>query len=347
MKKYVIVFALVQPLVAGTTYAGNKKSLSETNPKIAFDSKIPKTPVFESNELNTLQLLPKPHISIAVRWGIPDSFVSRDFAEKGDALPRLVWGTRETLDQIEKDPTRDLSNINTPVFLVEPSMNVAQKNLNDFVDEEKALSSLKENGFKVIESKKLQWGIYPVLTIEASKNGRTIFLAYVGANYEGWALKIDYRPTKRDGTVPDEDRKLWNNLLTETQMLPEPWLSRALGYDRYWGATFVRSRNGLIYKVSAQKRLKDQMIGIRIEPIVTEAKEIKAVGWDYTSSEKSTLYNSDSVTVEFNINYLIKGQLDKVPNLSIHTPAVLLTEVDEFSLKGKPEKKGPKVLLFK
>lgn len=146
----------------------------------------------------------------------PDARTTKAF----DMYNGNIWAPPVTAKQFEYGASTKLNETQTPLFFVHLSEEVGQQPGTDTFNNERNLdSNYRAAGLKNVKSAKTKWGPYPVLSLTGDRpDGVPFFIAWIGINSpEGWAIVIDYRVPRGKGHPTDEERQIWNRLLSETR----------------------------------------------------------------------------------------------------------------------------------
>ncbi|MBS0622016.1 MAG: hypothetical protein JSR80_03545 [Verrucomicrobia bacterium] len=180
------------------------------NPSTAMVSQVDQD---TKNDLRILELLPNLLCPLAVNPGIPADFIALSPQGTLDAYDWIYWGPKDVLKAYFNNPT----SLQEPVLRVKLSANVAQIGPNSFSNKEfhEMLKREDPEGFAAIET---QWGEYPVLAIRDQREGRLMFIAWVGLNdpEAGWTLIFNLVYPDKKGHPNKEDRQLWESLIMKT-----------------------------------------------------------------------------------------------------------------------------------
>lgn len=228
-------------------------SLAATPPKGTQETK---------NDLRILELLPNLLCPLAVDPGIPADFIALSPRGTLDPYDWIYWGPKDVLQAYFENPT----SLKVPILRVKLSPNVAQTGPNSFNNEEsfKMLKKEDPKGFASIET---QWGDYPISAIRIQKEGRLIFIAWVGLNdpEAGWTLMFNLVHPDEKGHPDTKDRQLWESLLAKTTQLKDGDYFKACGQDLQEGYTLVNV-GGAKLKMLAEKRQSDGMLQVVVIP---------------------------------------------------------------------------------
>lgn len=203
-----------------------------------------------------LDLLPGIQDPLAIDPALPASFVAKPVDEKEPSFYQgYVWADKDAIDEIIQDPKK----AKEPFFLLSISRNVSQVSADKFSFEENFEKDLTTAGFANIQVKRLSWGTYPVLAIEAeNREGKKHYVAWIGLNAEpimdlpsaGVVLVVNF---VFQGKEPSKaDLALWNRFLEETKPLPEREAQEAYGYEMQEEGTLF-SRGKIKIKVTAKR----------------------------------------------------------------------------------------------
>lgn len=241
-------------------WAGNAPTTHAANEPPAATNPADKLP---APDLATLQFFPNIIDALPVKLVLPNDFVPKPLAPGMERI--TIWGVAATLDRLAADPRHNVGKIDSPVFVVQLSTSVAQTGASQFNNEDPA--QFAAIGLKDVKMKKLAWGPYPVLVIAGSRpDGSPFSVAWVGMNRpEGWTIFLDYRCPHGAGHPSQGEQKIWDDLLNKTYLLPEPFLSRAKGFDRHKGYTAVNYA-GVKCLIQGEQRGSDQQVAILIDP---------------------------------------------------------------------------------
>jgi hypothetical protein len=164
---------------------------------------------------NKIELLLPPFCDpLKVDPALPESFVMGSFHLPANLYAGVIWGEKQDLEQLFKNPSRICS---TFIFVC-LSGDVTQDGPLTFNNEMDICQNLQSRGFSEIEIKKNFWGSYPVLITQFINQERQIHLAWVGLNgNEGrWSLMFSFHYPDIQAKPSSEQLYIWKHFLAET-----------------------------------------------------------------------------------------------------------------------------------
>ena len=141
--------------------------------------------------------------------------------------PGFFCGERSTIkdlwQQYEKDPKANLKPI-SGFFYVSWSWDIAQKDSKTFsISDQEIRSMLEKQGATSVNICNLYWNDFPVKSVEAELSHSHAFIAWIGLNTGGEAIKIQYFCPEHTSLFAEECA-VWNQFLHK---------STGLSYDEY------------------------------------------------------------------------------------------------------------------
>ncbi len=269
-------------------------------------------------ELRCLQLIPALVCPIGVDFAIPNKFVALSPKVTPHPTDWIYWGPAEVLTQYFKNP----SSLNQPIIRLKLSTNVAQSELND-------KPNLKGSGLKLISSSQKEWGMYPLLEIEAKSRSNKIYTAWVGLNdCSGTTVMFNLVYPKHQPS--NQDLAFWNTFLEKTTQLPEQNLYLALGQDLQPGFTIVTCTaawNTAKIKAIAERRKQDDKLQVALIPI-SDNLEIECL--ETEECFKGGEWNAGKPLVKLHCQ-VIENVSENYTNHVSMVVSILEKSVDEFS----------------
>jgi len=267
-------------------------------------------------DLRIQKLMPDFLAIPAIEPFLPDNFIALPHPKKHG----VFWGPKETLEEYFLSGNANLCK--SPMLCVQISTNVGQKQDGSFTCEDTMYDEYIAAGVSDVKIEKFKWGDHPVLSATCAMDGKKVYLAYVGLNYEGCALVIGFI----DVSKSDERFQVWTDFLTKSRPLEEHDFFKVHGQDLREGFTLVNVYGSLL-KVSAEKRTRDGKIQVSIQPA------------DHTISCKCLRIAEKTMGAKWHfmepiVKIQAEVQVNSTANIvSNQTITVLLKEVLEFSHK--------------
>jgi len=268
-------------------------------------------------DLSIQKLLPGFMMRPAVEPYLPKNFVAMSPPGAG-AL--LYWGEKEAIEAYFAD---DNSSMKSAIISINISFNVAQIDEDHFSDEGFE-SGMIEEGFKNLVINKRKWGAHPVMSMTATVEGKEVRTAWIGLNTDGQVLLANLLYPSNQAGPSEDDLKMWSDFLTKTKGLDQHAFFKAHGQDLREGLTLVNVY-GSVLKVSAEKRMRDGQIQMRIEP-ADETITCRCLNVEQLLMEAPWHFLEPIVKMEAQI------QVKSDANIMLdQTITVLLKTVNEFS----------------
>ena len=271
-------------------------------------------------DLRIQKLMPGYMIFPAIEPCLPDNFIGLSHPDP-NKWNKLYWGTKEALEKyfqrVGGEP------ITLPIFYIEMSSSVAQKDDGSFTCENTVYEELAAEGYSDIKVNKWQWGTTRAISASFTAHGVKNYLAWIGLGVGGQVLVVSL-------FLPDEElfqedaSQLWENFLTKSRPLEEHDFYKVHGQDLREGFTLVNVY-GSVLRVSAEKRIRDGKIQITIEPEDTQIS-CKCSNATQLLMEAPWHFFEPIVKIQAQI------QVSSTANIIYDTTmTVLLTRVSEFS----------------
>ncbi len=263
---------------------------------------------------------------MAIEPAIPDNFVLFN-STTGNSSWDFIWGPKELDTECFQNP----SSIKVPLLKFWLSNEVHQTGPQTFSISATIESELKKIGFKNISIKRSMWGIYPVQSLKAKKDGQFTYMAWIGMN-DGSAGVLCARLVfpRSDYIALKGSMQLWDTFINNTKELSHPEFFIAMGQDLQPGYTIVDVVGGTVTFV-AEKRIRDNEIQLVFIPNGQDIKfsfesmdeVLMGSEWNYKAPLLKA-YGSLSQTIE-NAQY----------NWLCTVTSILLKPVEEFSITKK------------
>lgn len=153
---------------------------------------------------------------------------------------------------------------------IEISFNSNFSSISSNLTIENLIADNIKEGVKQAKLKKHSWGKVTVLEVNGELlNGALIRKAWIYLDPGGYKvveMVLHCSKTKQTKQVP-----LWDNLMSHTTFLPKRHIYKLLGFDLEGGYTIFSEKTAKI-KFYAQKRISDNLIAIKIEPLTPNTK---------------------------------------------------------------------------
>lgn len=289
----------------------------------------------ESDVDKTLRFLPDMVRPLAVKLAIPDDFVVGPAPvilprDKQVALPLnlasgVLWGTAETIRQINEQPEAKKPLISRGAFRVKMTPNIIQIEPKKFSfgDDESLKADLEKNGAKDIEIKRVMWGEYPVVAATFKlKDSTPQAICWIGVNNNGFTLFISYVFPPNKSSYAD-DFVVWNTFINNSSLLPPREFLKAQGYEFDEGTTtFSRARAKL--KFTSQK-VKGEKTVILIEFLTNNTTCTVIEATRRTATEARSTRIDLVVEVDSSIEDIKASGEEMIPIFPKNVPKITLT----------------------
>lgn len=291
------------------------------------------TPV-ESSTPRIRQLIPDEWLYLpCIEPAIPSDYVASKPDRSFNYGMSILWGKEADFAKFMND---QIEAINSPLFRVQYSLNVAQTGPDSFSGEEDLKKELSNAKFKEFSIDKFKWGEYPVQAIRGvDPKGKPFYMTWIGLNSETMVLMIHLIPSHDKA----ESDKVWDTFITKTKYLSEPACFIARGMDMQDGYTNYSSGTAQL-KVYAEKRDSDGKLAIKVVPV--SPNTTFAFSNIYEARMGSTWkYNEPCVKV----SGIITEKSDKFGTNIIDSVITILTKpVKEFSFPTDESEESTTIL---
>jgi hypothetical protein len=268
-------------------------------------------------------------MSLGIEPAIPDDFVMKAAPPESDCLGCFAWGSRQVLEGFDfKAQESAFGASKKPFLFFRLSLDVAQTGSTSFSCEEPCKEWATQIGMADFFTKKFQWGPYPVFQAGGHTQGKFIFSAWIGLNFESNVLFVRLAYPNEKGRPNEEDIALWNRFLAQTKPLPEPENFVAQGFDHEDGYTIFNAFD-VKFTCIAEQRNSDNMVQVVIVPHDASTKcSIEKIARDAAST--AWRHGEEIITIFLQYSAEPCGR-------QICTPwavpvSVFLKHVDQFSL---------------
>ena len=216
-------------------------------------------------------LWPSDYVVIpSIEPAVPNDFVMREIACGAYSGGAFFWGPQDAIDAIdEQNLGPSLRATPKSVLVFHASADIALIDSKSFSGTEGLEDSFKAMGARDFFRKTYLWGRYPVLNIGGTFEGRYLFSAWIGLNYESNVVFARLAYPVVPGRPNADDIALWEKFLSETKGLPEPDCFIAQGIDMEPGYTVFDPHGEKVLCV-AERRRGDNTVQFVVFP---EAKE--------------------------------------------------------------------------
>lgn len=262
------------------------------------------------------ELLPDMQDPLAVEPALPADFVMNCMDKGSGLFQGILWARKNDVGDILKSSDK----VSHVFIVVSYSRNIFQIGPFAFSGEKEFEIELFKAGFKDVVIKKLSWGSYPVLAMEAvnAKTGRKSYSAWVGLNSKsvsgdglGSVLVFNF-------FYPDEENEptgvalaVWEHFLQETKQLPETPFLQMHGVYMHDDYTLY-DKGGIKIKIIAERLKSSGELRVIAEPLnqnsefeVIQVSEIDGNNVR-VSGEAIYSYGSDTDVVDLTLDVVVK-----------------------------------------
>lgn len=273
--------------------------------------------------IRILKLLPTMVNPLAIEPAIPADYTMIAAEDPPNLISGVLWGKEKDLKTFAKNPNK----IEATFISASVSQAILQTGANSFLDEEN-LKDLEKEGYKDLKIRKLSWGPYPVLALDAvNPEGKMQNLAWVGLNSpDGMVLLFGLLYPDQENRPTAAEYGTWNTFLTTSKGLPERQFLLAYGLDMQEDYT-TYSFEDIKVKAYAQKNASDQKMIALVEPL--SANTVINIS-DVHQTFLGTKWNYGKPCVKIDAE-IIKQDADSAKTVLYVTLTVLLKTVDRFT----------------
>lgn len=168
-----------------------------------------------SKDIEIKTMLPGLEEALPVLVAVPDDFISASKTSTTDLQKGVFWGKKETLDKYFAGEIP----LESCIIAVKKSNTVIQDGPHDFHADMAIRRELRLLGRSKLSIKKMSWGKYPLLVIEAvSHGGNHYFLAWLGLNEpSGKTLMFTFLCPDFSNRPSDKELAIWYHFLWNSQ----------------------------------------------------------------------------------------------------------------------------------